>query len=192
MNEKKKDSILSIAASLLCIAIGLLVGLIILYCSAMQRMPGTALPVLSSEVFYLRPKGIGSKISAAQLIMTGLSVAFAFKTGLFNIGAAGQYTVGIFGALFSAIILHMPWYLCLLTAMVCGAVWGAFPGFFKAYFNVNEVITSIMFNWIGLYLVNELMYSTFKGMYDRSFTQNLQVKAFPVFPDSGYGLKQHF
>lgn len=87
----------------------------------------------------------------------------------------------------------MPWYLCLLTAMVCGAVWGAFPGFFKAYFNVNEVITSIMFNWIGLYLVNELMYSTFKGMYDPENYQNLQVKlGFPVFPDSGYGLKQHF
>ena len=62
---------------------------------------------------------------AAPLIMTGLSVAFAFKTGLFNIGAAGQYTVGVFGALYFAIILHMPWYVCLLAAMVCGAVWGA-------------------------------------------------------------------
>ena len=188
MNEKKKDSILSIAASLLCIAIGLLVGLIILYCiNAENAWNGFARIIQGG--FYLRPKGIGSEISqAAPLIMTGLSVAFAFKTGLFNIGAAGQYTVGIFGALFSAIILHMPWYLCLLTAMVCGAVWGAFPGFFKAYFNVNEVITSIMFNWIGLYLVNELMYSTFKGMYDQKTTRTYKLSSVSpssLIPDMG-------
>ena len=108
--------------------------------------------------------------------MTGLSVAFAFKTGLFNIGAAGQYTVGVFGALYFAIILHMPWYVCLLAAMVCGAIWGAVPGFFKAYFNVNEVITSIM------YLVNELMYSTIKGMYDQKTTRTYKLSS--VSPES--------
>lgn len=133
--------------------------------------------------FYLAPKGVGSEITqAAPLIMTGLSVAFAFKTGLFNIGAAGQYTVGVFGALYFAIILHMPWYVCLLAAMVCGAIWGAVPGFFKAYFNVNEVITSIMFNWIGLYLVNELMYSTVKGMYDQKTTRTYKLSS--VSPES--------
>ena len=58
--------------------------------------------------------------------MTGLSVAFAFKTGLFNIGAAGQYTVEVFGALYFAIILHMPWYVCLLAAMVCSLIWEQF------------------------------------------------------------------
>ena len=188
MNEKKKDSILSIAASLLCIAIGLLVGLIILYCINAENAWNGFTRIIQGG-FYLRPKGIGSEISqAAPLIMTGLSVAFAFKTGLFNIGAAGQYTVGIFGALFSAIILHMPWYLCLLTAMVCGAVWGAFPGFFKAYFNVNEVITSIMFNWIGLYLVNELMYSTFKGVYDQKTTRTYKLSSVSpssLIPDMG-------
>ena len=90
----------------------------------------------------------------APLIMTGLSVAFAFKTGLFNIGAAGQYTLGAFGALYFAIVLGMPWWVCLLVSAVFGALWGAIPGIFKAYLNINEVITSIMFNWIGLYLVN--------------------------------------
>ena len=125
------------------------------------------------------PLGTGT---TAPLIMTGLSVAFAFKTGLFNIGAAGQYTVGVFGALYFAIILHMPWYVCLLAAMVCGAIWGAVPGFFKAYFNVNEVITSIMFNWIGLYLVNELMYSTIKGMYDQKTTRTYKLSS--VSPES--------
>ena len=66
--------------------------------------------------------------------------------------------------------------------MVCGAIWGAVPGFFKAYFNVNEVITSIMFNWIGLYLVNELMYSTIKGMYDQKTTRTYKLSS--VSPES--------
>lgn len=156
MSEKTKDVLLSIFASLLCIVIGLLVGLIILYCiNAENALDGFSRIIKGG--FYLKPKGIGSEIAqATPLIMTGLSVAFAFKTGLFNIGAAGQYTLGVFGALYFALILQMPWYVCLLAAMVCGAIWGAVPGILKAYFNVNEVITSIMFNWIGLYLVNEL------------------------------------
>lgn len=91
---------------------------------------------------------------AAPLIMTGLSVGFAFKTGLFNIGATGQYTIGAFCALAAGIQFGLPWYAALFAAMIGGAVWGAIPGVCKAFFNVNEVITSIMFNWIGLFLVN--------------------------------------
>ncbi len=89
--------------------------------------------------------------------MTGLSVGFAFKTGLFNIGAAGQYTLGALRcALLCAIsaqhaLVRLPAGSGLRRAL------GRFPGIFKAYFNINEVITSIMFNWIGLYLVNELI-----------------------------------
>ena len=102
-------------------------------------------------------------LQAAPLIMTGLSVAFAYKTGLFNIGAAGQYTVGAFMALYFAIVLKMPWWVCLIASALGGAVWGAIPGFFKAYLNVNEVITAIMFNWIGLYGVNTLIYQGGSG-----------------------------
>jgi len=91
---------------------------------------------------------------AAPLLMTGLAVGFAFKTGLFNIGATGQYTMGAFFALYAGIILKMPWWAALLAAMVGGAIWGAIPGICKALFNVNEVITAIMFNWIGLFAVN--------------------------------------
>ena len=72
--------------------------------------------------------------------------------------------------------------------MVCGAIWGAVPGIFKAYFNVNEVITSIMFNWIGLYLVNELMYNTIPGMYDQKTTRTYKLSsASPksLIPDCG-------
>ena len=188
MNEKTKNALLSIVASLVCIVIGLLVGFIILYCINAENAVDGFTRIIKGG-FYLKPKGIGSEIAqSAPLIMTGLSVAFAFKTGLFNIGAAGQYTIGVFGALYFAIILHMPWYVCLLAAMVCGAIWGAVPGIFKAYFNVNEVITSIMFNWIGLYLVNELMYNTIPGMYDQKTTRTYKLSsASPksLIPDCG-------
>ena len=191
MNEKTKNALLSIVASLVCIVIGLLVGFIILYCINAENAVDGFTRIIKGG-FYLKPKGIGSEIAqSAPLIMTGLSVAFAFKTGLFNIGAAGQYTVGVFGALYFAIILHMPWYVCLLAAMVCGAIWGAVPGIFKAYFNVNEVITSIMFNWIGLYLVNELVYQNGTGpMYDVRNTRTLNLGksadyAQSIIPDFG-------
>ena len=86
--------------------------------------------------FYDTHYGVGKELAnAAPLIMTGLSVGFAFKTGLFNIGAAGQYTLGAYGALYCAIMLKLPWFVCLLVAAILGgAVWGAIPGFFKAVF----------------------------------------------------------
>lgn len=90
-------------------------------------------------------------------MLTGLSVGFAFRTGLFNIGATGQYTMGTFLALFAGLTLKCPWWVALIAAMLGGAIWGAIPGFCKALFNVNEVITSIMFNWIGMFLVNLMM-----------------------------------
>ena len=142
--------------------------------------------------FYDTPYGVGKELAnAAPLIMTGLSVGFAFKTGLFNIGAAGQYTLGAYGALYCAIMLKLPWFVCLLVAAVLGGLWGAIPGFFKAYFNINEVITSIMFNWIGLYLVNELVYQNGTGpMYDVRNTRTLNLGknadfAQSIIPDFG-------
>ena len=87
MNEKTKNALLSIVASLVCIVIGLLVGFIILYCINAENAVDGFTRIIKGG-FYLKPKGIGSEIAqSAPLIMTGLSVAFAFKTGLFNIGA---------------------------------------------------------------------------------------------------------
>lgn len=183
------SGVLSVAASLICILTGLLVGFIILCCINGEYAADGFSRIIKGG-FYLMPKGIGTVLSqTAPLIMTGLSVAFAFKTGLFNIGAAGQYTVGALGALYFALILQMPWYVCLLAAMVFGAVWGAIPGIFKAYFNVNEVITAIMFNWIGLYAVNEIIYKGVLGsMYDLKTTKTYTLRGSApqaVIPDMG-------
>lgn len=145
-----------ISASLISIIIGLILGLILLFVFDSSRalvgfgaLIGTGISTAEkfAKVLY----------QAAPLLLTGLSVAFAFKTGLFNIGAPGQYTVGMFCALFSAIILGLPWYISLILAFIGGALWGLLPGLLKAQFNVNEVITSIMLNWTGLFLVNLLI-----------------------------------
>ena len=96
-------------------------------------------------------------VKTAPLLMCSLSVLFANKAGLFNIGAAGQYVVGAGACLYMALALNMPWWACLLGAVIAGALLGALSGLLKTMFNVNEVISCIMFNWIGLYSVNMLL-----------------------------------
>ena len=184
---KKKQSFftsagfVSLLSSIICIIIGLVVGFVVLLLLGGEKAYSDGFRQILLGGFYMMPSGIGKEIvTAAPLIMCGLSVAFAFKTGLFNIGASGQYTLGAFGGLIFAILLHAPWYVCLLMATLFGAVWGAIPGIFKAYLNVNEVITSIMFNWIGLYGCNTIMYGRGSGaMYNAK-----QAKTFPVTGDS--------
>lgn len=145
--------LLSVMASVTSICIGLLFGLLLL----LLLNPGNALAGMGN----LLSKGftdVGNVLyRAAPLIMVGLAVAFAYQVGLFNISASGQYTVGTFLALTCAIELQQPWYVCILAAALGGALWGLFPGLFKALFNVNEVLTAIMFNWIGMNLVNFLV-----------------------------------
>ncbi|HJG27772.1 ABC transporter permease [Gemmiger formicilis] len=167
----------SVLAALLCILIGLIVGLIALVIINPEHAWQQGFLRIIQGGFYDFPYGVGKTLTnSAPLIMTGLSVAFAFKTGLFNIGAAGQYTLGAFGGLYCALILNLPWYVCLLASALFGAVWGAIPGVFKAYLNINEVITSIMFNWIGLYMVNEIIYARGTGaMYDANNTRTWKV-----------------
>lgn len=203
MNKKKisrrgpAEQASTILAALFCILIGLVCGYLILLAINPAHAWKEGFYRILMGGFYDAPYGIGKTLAnAAPLIMTGLSVAFAFKTGLFNIGAAGQYTLGAFGALYCAIVLHMPWWVCLVAAAVMGALWGAIPGVFKAYLNINEVITSIMFNWIGLYLVNELIYSNGTGvMYDSRNTRTWNLRknaeyAKAVIPD--FGLNKMF
>ena len=97
---------------------------------------------------------------AMPLIMTGLSVAVANKTGLFNIGAPGQYLMGTMASLMIALGIPsgmMPgwvlWLLAFLGGMLAGALWGAIPGFLKAFLNINEVLACIMTNWLAANIV---------------------------------------
>ncbi len=152
----------SVLASLMCILIGLLIGYIVLLCINPQEATRAILSILKNFLYFPRPavalEYFGSTlVKTAPLIMCTLSVLFAYKVGLFNIGAAGQYAAGAGLALYCGLGLHMPWYLCLICAMIGGAILGAIVGVLKAYLNVNEVIAGIMLNWISLYSVNMLL-----------------------------------
>ena len=155
-NYFKSKGFITVLASVISIVVGLLIGFTLLIVFNPAYAVG-GLGSIVSKGFSSSDKFAKVLYQAAPLIMTGLSVGFAFKTGLFNIGATGQYTVGAFMALVFGIQFQMPWWVCLLAAMIGGAIWGFIPGICKALFNVNEVITSIMFNWLGLFMVNLLL-----------------------------------
>lgn len=171
-----KDGAQKLLASLLSIVIGLAVG------SVVVLIVGLANPAISlhgawegirlifagilstgrdaagSLTWGFNPTSMGNMLfRATPLIMTGLSVAVAYKAGLFNIGAAGQYCAGAGMALYAALAWHMPWWLCMIMAMLGGALLGVISGLLKSYCNVNEVISGIMLNWITLYVVNILL-----------------------------------
>ena len=98
-------------------------------------------------------------VYATPYIVAGLSVAFSFKTGVFNIGAEGQFVVGAMSACCVGILFgHLPSIilipLCFAAAMIVGAVWGIVVGVLKTKWGINEVLSMIMFNWIAFYLSN--------------------------------------
>ena len=167
---RKKESILrnsgfqTILASLLCIVLGLLVGFIVLLVINPGGAAGAIAAILKNFLYY--PSGAAAMkyfgttlVNASALLMCSLSVLFAYKVGLFNIGAAGQYVVGAGACLYCALALKMPWIVCLIVAVIAAALVGGVSGALKAYFNVNEVISCIMLNWISLYCVNMLLVS---------------------------------
>ena len=96
-------------------------------------------------------------VRTAPLVMCSLSVLFAYKVGLFNIGAAGQYVAGACACLYAALYLHWHWLPCMLLAIAAGALLGVISGLLKSYFNVSEVISGIMLNWIALYTTNMIL-----------------------------------
>lgn len=167
-DSDKKESILrnsgvqTILASLLCIILGLLVGYVVLLIINPGGAGKAILAIIKNFLYY--PSAAAAKkyfgttlVKASALLMCSLSVLFAYKVGLFNIGAAGQYVVGVGACLYLALACGMPWYVCLIAAVLVAAAAGGLSGALKAYFNVNEVISCIMLNWIGLYCVNMLL-----------------------------------
>ena len=137
---------------------------------------------------------------ATPLIMTGLSVAIAFKTGLFNIGAPGQYLMGTLASL--SIALGIPstsvpagiiWVLALLGGMLAGALWGAIPGLLKALLNINEVLACIMTNWIAANLVTWMFdISHFKNMVENTKSGYIYKTSFNGVATPKLGLDKLF
>ena len=182
------------ASSLIAILVGLVFGgLILLISNPGQALQG--LGIIVAGGFGGGMKGVGQTLYyATPLIMTGLSVGFAFKTGLFNIGASGQRITGGLAAIYVGVNwtwlpdpLH--WVVALLAAMVVGGLWGAIPGILKAKLNVNEVIACIMCNYIGMYGVNYLIKNS-PSIYDQLRNQTVSVDPAAAIPK--WGLDQVF
>ena len=169
MNTSKKSSkflsnptVQSILAALLCIVIGLLIGYIALLIISPKGATEAIITILKNYFTYptkaAAMKYLGNTlVKAAPLLMCALSIQFCYQAGLFNIGAAGQYVAGAGAALYCALSLKLPWIVCLLAALIAGGIFGIIVGILKSYLNVNEVISGIMLNWIGLYTVNMLL-----------------------------------
>lgn len=173
-----KDGTKSVISAVISILIGMVVGTLIIIFVGLTRanistngmLEGVKLVFLGifstgreagELTFGFNPVNLGNMLfRATPLIMTGLSVAVAFKTGLFNIGAPGQYLMGTTATLYVALMIPsdvvpawLIWILAFLCGMIAGALWGSIPGILKAYLNINEVITCIMTNWIAANLV---------------------------------------
>lgn len=190
--RKAKDIMLSDGAnnafsSLFAIFIGLLFGFIVLLISnPSEAVQGFT--IILKGGFNTNAKGLGQVLYfATPLIMTGLSVGFAFKTGLFNIGAAGQFIMGAFAAVYIGVkwtFLPAPfhWMVAILGAALIGGLWALIPGLMKAYLNVHEVISTIMMNYIGMYMANFLIKAT---VYDSKKALSMNTAPSSVLPKGG-------
>jgi len=179
LNLYEKEGTKKLLASLLSIVIGLVVGAIVVVIVGLTKetigvkgmWDGVRLifagilakgrDAAGQLSWGYNPQSLGNMLfRATPLIMTGLSVAVAFKTGLFNIGAPGQYLMGTMATLMIALSIPygtlpawLIWLLAFLGGMLAGALWGAIPGMLKAFLNINEVLACIMTNWLAANIV---------------------------------------
>ena len=157
----RKDSFQTLLSSLICILGGLIVGYLVLLVIEPSGAFEAIIAVMKSFFRYpgtLKFKYLGQVlVRTVPLLMCALSVLFAYKVGMFNIGVAGQYVAGACIALYAALAWKMPWYVCMILAMIAGGLLGAFSGWLKTKCNVNVVISGIMLNWIMLYMTNLIL-----------------------------------
>ena len=160
----------TILSSLLCIVLGLMVGFVVLLLidHGVSERTGNlnaidAILVIIKNFWKYgsstaQMKYLGNTlVKTAPLLMCSLSILFAYKVGLFNIGAAGQYVVGSCASLYAALAWGWSWLPCMLLAIAAGMAAGAIVGLLKTFCNVNEVISGIMLNWIFLYATNMIL-----------------------------------
>ncbi len=215
----RSDGFNKLLSSLISILVGLLVGgLVVLIVGLIEpKITGgsiwdgirlifvgilsTGRDAAGALTWGFNAQNIGNMLfRATPLILTGLSVAVAFKTGLFNIGAPGQYLMGTLASL--CIALGIPsasvpvgviWVLSLLGGMLAGAIWGAIPGLLKALLNINEVLACIMTNWIAANLVTWMFdISSFKNMVENTKSGYIYKTSFNGVATPKLGLDKIF
>ena len=180
-NLLKNSTVQTLVASLLCIVLGLFLGYLVLLLINPDGAGDAILTVIKNFWTYNRKasqiKYLGNTlVKTAPLLMCALSILFSYKVGLFNIGAPGQYLMGTLVSL--CIALGIPsssvapwliWILAFLGGVAAGALWGAIPGALKAFLNINEVLASIMTNWLAANLVTWMFdISNFKNLVENT------------------------
>ena len=190
-NILKNNGVQSLLASLVCVILGLLIGYIVLLFINPDGAGEGITDVMKNFLTYSKPetqvKYLGNTlVKTAPLLMCSLSILFAYKVGLFNIGAAGQYCIGVALSLYAALAWGWSWLPCMLLAMLGGALLGAISGLLKSYCNVNEVISGIMLNWIVLYLTNMLLTQVKEDTSPYTFVLS-HKNASAILPSLGLG-----
>ena len=215
----KKDGVQKLLASLLSIVIGLAVGAIVVAIVGLTKenigvkgmWDGIRLIFIGlfangrnaagQLAWGFNPTSWGNMLfRATPVIMTGLSVAVAFKTGLFNIGAPGQYLMGTMTTLMLALGIPsdvvpagLIWIIAFLGGMVAGALWGAIPGLLKAFLNINEVLACIMTNWLAANVVTWAFdVSNFKNVAEGTKTGYIYKTTFNGVATPKLGLDKIF
>lgn len=174
----KNNGVQSFIASIICIIVGLFIGYLFLLATEPSGAWEAIVAVVKNFLGYskhkMQMKYLGNTlVKTAPLLMCSLSIIFSYKVGLFNIGVAGQYVIGSCASLYAALILHWGFLPCMLLAIIAGGLFGSIVGLLKAYCNVNEVISGIMLNWIGLYFTNMVL----AGAKDAASAYTYAVKA---------------
>ena len=218
-NLLKKDGVQKLLASLLSIVIGLAVGAIVVAIVGLTKenigvkgmwdgiqlifigLLSKGRDAAGNLAWGFNPSSWGNMFfRATPVIMTGLSVAVAFKTGLFNIGAPGQYLMGTMTTLMlalgipsDAVPAGLIWVIAFLGGMIAGALWGAIPGILKAFLNINEVLACIMTNWLAANIVTWAFdVSNFKNVAEGTKTGYIYKTTFNGVATPKLGLDKLF
>ncbi len=186
MNKKKSILESNVLYTIIAIVIGFLVGAIFLTIAGIS--PAVAYGKLFSSIFSKPKYLVWTLVYAAPLIFTGLSVAFSFRTGVFNIGAEGQFVIGGLVACILGIVLKLPAGLhalvCLVAAAAAGCIWSLIVGILKVKRGIHEVLSFIMFNWIAFYLSNYMVNLPFIHRDKTEATQDVAATARLLLPES--------
>ena len=180
MNRKKMELI----KSLLAVLLGLIAGAVVILIIGANPLQGYF--YLFRGAFMSAERIFNMIGTGTALVLTGLSVAFAFKTGLFNIGAAGQMLIGGLCAVIVGLFVPAPRIVLLplmfIVAVLGGGLWGAVPGFLKAKFKVHEVVATIMMNWIAYWITYYIVPAWLGNEYKTTESLHLPEKALLKMP----------
>ena len=219
LNIYEKEGTKKVLASLISIFLGLFVGAVIVVIVGLSKdtitgqgvwdgvrliffgILSTGRNAAGSLTWGYNAQSLGNMLfRATPLIMTGLSVAVANKTGLFNIGAPGQYLMGTMATLMialgipsDAVPAGLIWLLAFLGGMLAGAIWGAIPGLLKAFLNINEVLACIMTNWLAANVVTWAFDgSQFRNMVENTKSSYIYKTSFNGVATAKMGLDKLF